>query len=65
MHNPTPATLNLVGCDGPPPTSLSSPDTHRRFAPLCPRPVEFVISTVTDELGRPRVGVFVPDGELL
>jgi hypothetical protein len=32
---------------------------------LCTRPVALAITTVTDELGRPLLGVFVPDGELL
>jgi hypothetical protein len=65
MHNPAPATLTLTGRDGPGPTSLGSSDTAPRFATLRTRPVELAISTVTDELGRPLVGVFVPDGELL
>jgi hypothetical protein len=46
-------------------TSLSSSEPCSRFAPLFTRPVQLAITTVTDELGRPLVGVFVPDGELL
>jgi hypothetical protein len=65
MHNPSHATLALIGRDVTRPTSLSSPDTEPRFARLCTRPVELAITTVADELGRPLVGVFVPDGELL
>jgi hypothetical protein len=65
MHNPVLATIARIGPDGPRRTSPGSLDTDPRFAPLCSRPVELAIITVTDELGRPLVGVFVPDGELL
>jgi superfamily I DNA/RNA helicase len=64
MHNPVPATPTLIGRSDPRLTSLSSSEPCTRFAPLCTRPVELVIMSVTDELGRPLVGVFVPDGEL-
>lgn len=39
--------------------------TAARFAPLFTRATVLAITTVTDELGRPLAGVFVPDGELL
>jgi len=39
--------------------------TGARFAPLFTRSTELVITTVTDELGRPLAGVFVPDSALL
>ena len=66
MRNPVPATPTRFGRSdlrlvSPP----SSSDTEPRFAPLCTRPVQLAITSVTDELGRPLVGVFVPDGELL
>ena len=66
MHNPVPATHTVIGradlrLASPP----SSSDSDPRFVPLCTRPVELAITSVTDELGRPLVGVFVPDGELL
>jgi hypothetical protein len=65
MHNPVPATHNLIGRPDPRLTSLSSSEPCTRFAPLFTRLVQLAITTVTDELGRPLVGVFVPDGELL
>ena len=65
MHNPVPATDALIGPTIRRPTSLSSSRPRRRFAPLCTRQVALAITTVSDELGRPLVGVFVPDGELL
>ena len=36
-----------------------------RFTPLFTRAVGLATTTVTDELGRPLVGVFVPNRELL
>jgi hypothetical protein len=39
--------------------------TGARFTPLFTRSTELAITTVTDELGRPLVGVFVPDSALL
>jgi hypothetical protein len=65
MHNPVPATIARIGPDGPRRTSPALLDTDPRFAALRTRPVELAIITVIDELGRPLVGVFVPDGELL
>ena len=65
MHNPVPTTATVAGCDDrhrAPPSALDPP---ARFAPLCSRPVALAITTATDELGRPLVGIFVPDGELL
>ena len=46
-------------------TSLSAPDPDAKFAPLCTRQVALAVTTVSDELGRPLVGVFLPDGEQL
>jgi hypothetical protein len=65
MHNPVPATPTLSERAEPRLTSLSSSEPCTRFAPLFTRPMQLAITTVTDELGRPLVGVFVPDGELL
>jgi hypothetical protein len=65
MHNPAPTAATVAERDDPhraPPSALDPP---ARFAPLCTRPVALAITTATDELGRPLVGVFVPDGELL
>ena len=66
MHNPVTATHDPVerGITAPP--AISACDSGpARFAPLFTRPVQLAITTVTDELGRPLVGVFVPDSELL
>jgi hypothetical protein len=63
MRNPVPATAAVSGRDDLPPLSSLKPSPP--FAPLCTRPVALAITTVTDELGRPLLGVFVPDGELL
>jgi len=66
MHNPVTATHDPVerGITAPP--AMSACDSGpARFAPLFTRTVKLAITTVTDELGRPLVGVFVPDGELL
>ena len=65
MPNPVTATHDQAQHASRPP-DLSAPDTgQRRFAPLFNRAVRLAITTVEDELGRPLVGVFVPDGELL
>ena len=66
MLNPATATRPLI--DGEPirPQTMSfEHSTETRFAPLFTRASELAITTVTDELGRPLVGVSVPDGELL
>ena len=65
MHNPVTATHDPVerGITAPPAISATDPGPAR-FTPLFTRTVELAITTVTDELGRPLVGVFVPDGEL-
>ncbi len=65
MHNPVPATPTLIGHADLRLMPLSSSVPCTRFAPLFTRPAQLAITTVTDELGRPLVGVFVPDGELL
>ena len=65
MHNPAPTTATVAGRDDRHRAPLSALDPPARFAPLCTRPVALAITTATDELGRPLVGVFVPDGELL
>ena len=66
MHNPVTATHDPVerGITAPPAISACDPGPAR-FTPLFTRTVGLAITTVTDELGRPLVGVFVPDGELL
>ena len=65
MHNPVPASHALIGPDNPRPMSLSSSEPRGGFAPLGTRPAELAVTTVFDEVGRPLVGVFVPDGEVL
>jgi hypothetical protein len=65
MRNPAPATHTVIGGAELRPAALGLPDPDARFAPLCTRPAELAITTVSDELGRPLVGVFVPDDELL
>ncbi len=66
MHNPAPTTATSTdGRDDRHRAPLSALDPPARFAPLCTRPVALAITTATDELGRPLVGISVPDGELL
>ncbi len=69
MHNPVTATHDPVERGITPPPAISACDSGSarpaRFAPLFTRTVRLAITTVTDELGRPLLGVFVPDGELL
>lgn len=66
MHNPVTATPEPTARDvARPPTVPSREPVESRFAPLFSSAVELAITTVTDELGRPLVGAFVPDGELL
>jgi hypothetical protein len=67
MHNPVTATLEPTAADvarRPAAVGLCEPGENR-FAPLFSGTVERTITTVQDELGRPLVGVFVPDGQLL
>jgi hypothetical protein len=66
MHNSVTATHDPVERGITAPRAISACDPGpARFAPLFTRTVELAFTTVTDELGRPLVGVFVPDGELL
>ncbi len=65
MHNPAPTTAGVDGRDDRHRAPLSPLEPAPGFAPLCTRPVALAITAVTDELGRPLVGIFVPDGELL
>ena len=69
MHNPVTATHESLEPDPTRPPAVSACDSGparpARFAPLFTRAVRLAITTVTDELGRPLLGVFVPDGELL
>ena len=66
MLNPATATRALIDREAiRPQTNSFEHSTAARFAPLLTRATELAITTVTDELGRPLVGVFVPDGELL
>ncbi|MGA2015146.1 MAG: hypothetical protein ABSH51_32105 [Solirubrobacteraceae bacterium] len=48
-----------------PPAVVADHTDETRFAPLFTRAVRLAITTVEDELGRPLVGVFVPDRWLL
>ncbi len=66
MHNSVTATHDPVERDITAPPAMSACDPGpARFTPLFTRAVELATTTVTDELGRPLVGGFVPDGELL
>ena len=65
MHNPVPATPTLIERADPRRTSLSSSEPAPGSRRCAPARCKLAITTVTDELGRPLVGVFVPDGELL
>jgi hypothetical protein len=64
MLNRVPATRRHTGHHDPQ-GATGTADASTRFAPLCTRPVKLAMTTVADELGRPLVSVFVPDGELL
>ncbi|MGA2014428.1 MAG: hypothetical protein ABSH51_28420 [Solirubrobacteraceae bacterium] len=48
-----------------PPAHVADRPDRTRFAPLFTRAARLAIMTVEDELGRPLVGVFVPDRWLL
>jgi len=66
MHNPVTATPEPTARDvARPPAVRSCEPVESRFAPLISSAAELAITTVTDELGRPLVGAFVPDAELL
>ena len=65
MRNPVPATRPLMKRGDLRLDALNSPDPTASFAPLFTRPVGLAVTSVTDELGRPLLGVFLPDGELL
>ena len=66
MHNPVTATHDRADADvlRPPALVADHPD-RTRFAPLLTRADRLAIATVEDELGRPLVGVLVPDRRLL
>ena len=65
MRNTVPATRPLMERGDLRLDALSSPGPTASFAPSFTRPVGLAVTSVTDELGRPLLGVFVPDGELL
>jgi hypothetical protein len=66
MLNPDTATRRVIDSDAIRAQASSfEHSTEARFAPLFTRATELAIGTVTDELGRPLVGVFVPDSALL
>jgi hypothetical protein len=66
MLNPATATRPLIDREAIRPQAHSvEHSTGARFAPLFTDTTELAITGVTDELGRPLVGVFVPDSELL
>ena len=65
MPNPVTATTTPIVLEALRPPASGSRDSNSGFAPLFTRPVELAITAVDDELGRPLVGLFVPDGELL
>ena len=66
MHNPVTATHDQADRHVMrPPAHVADHPDRTRFAPLFTRAVRLAITTVEGELGRPLVGVFVPDGELL
>jgi hypothetical protein len=65
MLNADTARRPLIDGEGIRPRAMSFElSTGARFAPLFTRSTELAITTVTDELGRPLAGVFVPDSEL-
>ena len=66
MHNSVTATHDPVeqGVTAPPGMSACDPGPAR-LAPLFTHAVTLAFTAVTDELGRPLVGAFVPDGDLL
>ena len=66
MRNPVTATPDPTARDiAHPPFGGPYELGGSRFGPLFSRSAELVMTAVDDELGRPLVGVFVPDGELL
>ena len=65
MLNPVTATGQLTDRDAHRRPAGSLGSTDARFTPLLTRAVTLAITQVQDELGRPLVGVFVPDGDLL
>ena len=65
MHNPITTAVDARSRNVSPPAAGTGKRSRQPFAPLCTRTVEVVITHVEDEAGRPLVGVFVPDGELL
>ncbi len=66
MRNPVTATPDQANRHiTRPPALLAHHPDGKRFARLCTRTVSLVIATVQDQLGRPLIGVLVPDGELL
>ena len=66
MRKPITTTRDAERWSAECPSVVSAENTScRRFAPLLTRGAELAIATIEDELGRPLVGVFVPDGELL
>jgi len=65
MLNPITATCDQDDHDALLPLAGARTEPSRRFAPLFTRPTQLVITAIADELGRPLLGVFVPDGELL
>jgi hypothetical protein len=66
MHNPVTSTRDQPERDTSRAPAISAHEMGAAwFAPLFTRAVRLAITTVEDELGRPLVGVFVPDGELL
>ena len=66
MLSPDTARRPLIEGEGIRPRAMSFElSTGARFAPLFTRSTGLAITTVTDELGRPLAGVFVPDCELL
>ena len=65
---PNPVTATHDPADGDvlrPPAHVADHTDETRFARLFTRAVRLAITTVEDELGRPLVGVFVPDRWLL
>jgi hypothetical protein len=65
MHNRTTATCERAERELCALAPRRPVEPEPQFAPLYTGPAQLAITTIADELGRPLVGVSVPDGELL
>jgi hypothetical protein len=65
MPNPVTTTHDQAEHASRPPDLSAHDAGQARFAPLFTGALRLAITAVEDELGRPPVGVFVPDRWLL